>query len=185
MSEFETQGPPPEATGLHPETGLYHIDHMPLPEDPGLRAAREKQLAGEPLTIGEALRIRGDTTFTHLDGIETKPDHMYRTVDQNGLDAYQEAGAVVGQGEYDEFKEGENNNGVDWYLGGVATKYGDIILEMPAYPDYAEPALHLGASMAKDPMVRHMKTSGTLNPVPMEHITVYHQNEQGVYEPRT
>ena len=171
-----------EIPGLHPETGLFHAEHMPLPEDPQLRAVREKQLAGEPLSIGEALKIRGDTTFSQLDGIEARPDHVYRTVDQAGLSAYQEAGAVVGQGEHDEFKEGDNNKGVDWYLGGFATKYGDVVLEMPAYPEYVEPAAHQGSAMAKDPNVRHMKTSGTVNPVPMEHVTVYQRNEQGVYE---
>lgn len=171
-----------EQLGIHPETGLYHTEHMPLPEDPALRVVREKQLAGEPLSIGEAMRAGRDTTYTEIDGISARPDHMYRTVDQQGLDAYMESGAVVGQGEDDEFHEGEGNKGVDWYLGGIATKYGDIILEMPADPTFAMPSIDYGSSLAKDPMVRHMKTSGTHNPVPMEHVTVYQKNEQGVYE---
>lgn len=173
-----------EIPGLHPETGLFHAEHMPPPEEPALRMVREKQLAGEPLTIAESMRAGRDATFSQLDGIEAQPDHVYRTVDQTGLDIYEEAGAVIGQGELDEFKEGENNKGVDWYLGGIATKYGEIIIEMPADPNYVTPAIENGASLAKDPKVRHMKTSGTINPVPMQHVTVYQKNENGTYEPR-
>lgn len=172
-----------ETLGLHPETGLYHTDHMPPPENPALRAIREKQLAGEQLSIGEAMNAGRDTTMGQFGEYTTKPDHAYRTVDEAGLAAYEAAGAITGQGEMDEFKEGENNSGVDWYLGGVATKYGNIILEMPATPDYFVPAHDFGSKLAKDPKVRHMKSSGTLNPIPLAHVTVYQKDRTGNYQP--
>jgi hypothetical protein len=170
-----------ETLGTHPKTGLYHTDHMPQPEDPSLRAVREKQLAGESLSIAESMQAGRDTTYSQFGEHPVKPDHVYRTIDQAGLQAYTEAGAVRGQGEMDEFKEGENNHGVDWYLGGVATRYGDIVLEMPATPDYFEPAHDHGAALAKDPKVRHMKSSGTNNPVPLEHVTIYQKDSAGDY----
>lgn len=148
-----------------------------------MRSVREKQLAGEPLSINEAMQAGRDTTFGQFGEHQIRPDHVYRTVDEAGLAAYETAGAVTGQGEMDEFKEGENNHGVDWYLGGVATKYGDVILETPATPDYFEPAQDYGSKLAKDPKVRHMKSSGTLNPVPLEHVTVYQKDQAGTYQP--
>ena len=170
-----------EQLGLHPESGLYHIDHMPLPEDAQLREIRQKQLQGEPLSISESMRAGRDDTFMQLEGFTAKPDHIYRTVDIKGLEAYQAAGAVVGQGELDEFVEGENNHGVDWYLGAAALKYGGVIIEAPADPEYVQPAVDFGAALAKDPMVRHMKTSGTHNPMPMKHVTVYQRDTDGRY----
>jgi hypothetical protein len=170
-----------EIPGLHPETGLYHAEHMPLPEDPTLRVVREKQLAGEPLTIGETLQAGRDVTIPEIpepvgDRIENfplKPDHVYRAVDRDTLQAYQDADAAVGFGEDDEYEPG-NNHGVDWYLGGVALKYGDIVIEAPADPQYFKPANQQGSTLAIDPNVRHMKSSGHTNPVPMELIKVAH-----------
>jgi hypothetical protein len=170
-----------EIPGVHPETGLFHSELMPPPEDPALRAVREKQLAGEPLSIGETIQAGRDATIQEIpepvgDRIENfaaKPDHVYRAVDRATLQTYQEAGAAVGFGEDDEYEPG-NNRGVDWYLGGVALKYGDIVIEAPADPQYFEPADQQGSTLAIDPNVRHMKSSGHDNPVPMELVKVAH-----------
>lgn len=173
-----------EQIGMHPDTGLYHTEHMPMPENPATRAVIERQLAGEPLTMMEKINAGRDATFTELDGIQAKPDHVYRGVDEQALSAYDTANAIVGQGEHDEFVEKLNNKGVDWYLGGIATKYGDVIIEAPASPDLFVPALDQGVNMSKDPMVRHMKSSGTENPVPLEHVMIYQKDESGTYQPR-
>jgi hypothetical protein len=169
-----------ETLGIHPETQLLHVDHMPMPEDPSVRSVREKQLAGEPLTIGESLRAGRDDTTDVFGDFETKPDHAYRTVDEAGLQAYQEAGAIVGFGEDDEYAEG-NNAGVDWYLGGVALKYGDVVIEAPAYPDFFQPAAQQGSMLAKDPKVRHLKSSGAANPLPLDQVKTYRKDEHGTY----
>ncbi len=171
-----------ENIGLHPDSGLYHTDHMPLPEDAILRSVREKQLAGEPLSIFEKMHAGRDTTFTQFGDFEAKPDHVYRAVDQLSLAVYEAEGAIVGQGEHDEFIEGKNNSGVDWCLGAVALKYGDIIIEMPAAPEYIHPAGKQGAALAKDPKIRHMKSSGTSNPVPLEMTKVYIKDSAGLYQ---
>jgi hypothetical protein len=171
----------PEIPGVNPESGLYHVEHMPLPEDPSLRAVREKQLVGEPLSIGEAIQAGRDATIPEIpepvgDRVEifpAKPDHVYRAVDRDTLQTYQEAGAAIGFGEDDEYEPG-NNRGVDWYLGGVALKYGDIVIEAPADPQYFKPADKQGSALAIDPNVRHMKSSGHTNPVPMELVKVAH-----------
>lgn len=179
MSEFEPQVPPPEVAGLHPETGLYHIDYMPPAEDPERASVHAKQLAGEPLSIGESLIAGRDTTETEIaepvgDKVEVykiKPDHVYRAIGYDLLKLYNETGAVVGLDENDEYEPG-TNNGVDWFLGGAARKYGEVVLETPADPAYFEPAAHNGQGLAKDPMVRHMKSSGYKNPVPWDKVKV-------------
>lgn len=167
--------------GIHPETGLFHTEHMPLPEDPQLRLIREKQMAGEPLSFGEAINAGRDTTFkgieeqvgTSVEVFQTKPDHVYRAIGYDLLKLYQQEGAVTGFGEEDEYEPG-NNNGVDWYLGGAALKYGEVILEAPADPEYFRPADNQGGALAKDPTVRHMKSSGHANPVPWDKVKVAH-----------
>ena len=170
--------------GIHPESGLYHVDHMPLPNDPARRAVIEKQLAGEQLSLGEMMQAGRDQTYNSLGGIEVKPDHVYRSVGSAGLHSYQEAGAVVGQNGDREFEPGNNNSGIDWYLGGIAPKYGngEVILEAPALPDYFEPSTHLGTGMAKDPKVRHFKSSPHAAPVPITYVNAYRKNTAGGYD---
>jgi hypothetical protein len=160
-------------TGTHPETGLYHADLMPPAENETLRAVREKQLAGVALNMTELMRAGRDTTVDAIGEYELKPDHVYRAVGRDALEAYQLHGMVVATGEEDdEFIEGLNNAGVDWFLGGAAPKYGSVVLETPADPDYFVPAHDNGHALAKDPKVRHMKSSGRLNPVPMDKVRV-------------
>lgn len=61
-----------------------------------------------------------------------------------------------------------NNAGVNWYLGGVDPKYGNVVIECPAYKKYFVPANDNGCGMVMDPFVRHMKSSGFKNPVPFD-----------------
>jgi hypothetical protein len=161
----------PPTPGTHPDTGLYHTEHMPMSEDPAILAIREKQLASEPLSIAESMDAGRDTTVNAIGEYQLKPDHVYRAVGTEALEAYKAAGAVVGFGEEDEHIAG-NNSGVDWYLGGAAPRYGNVILEAPASPDFFKPADNWGHNMAKDPKVRHMKSSGHANPVPMDVVRV-------------
>jgi hypothetical protein len=180
-----------ETLGVHPDTGLYHTDYMPLPDDEALRQVREKQLAGEQLTLGEALRAGRDNTVPEIPEpvgedvhhFPLKPDHVYRAVSRDTLRVYEEAGAVVGFGDHDEYEPG-NNKGVDWFLGGVAVsasgilKYGDMVLETPADPAFFQPAHEQGSNLAIDPGVRHMKSSGSANPVPMDLVKVAHDGRE-------
>jgi hypothetical protein len=168
-----------EISGTDPATGLYHVDHMPMAEDPSLAALRGKQLAGEPLTMDEQMRAGRDTVVRDIDEpvghtietYHTKPDHVYRAVGYDTLRLYNQTGSVIGFGPEDEMTPG-TNRGVDWYLGGTARKYGEVILEAPADPEYFEPAAQQGQALAKDPKVRHMKSSGHANPVPFDMVKV-------------
>ena len=157
--------------GTDPSTGLYHVDHMPMTDDPTVSIIRQKQLAGEPLTLGESINAGRDRTVGSIDDYELKPDYVYRNIGQEALAAYDAAGAVIGFGEGDEFAPG-NNKGVDWYLGGAAMRYGGVVLEAPADPALFEPADGWGHHLANDPRVRHMKSSGHANPVPMSSVRV-------------
>lgn len=56
-----------ENLGVNQETGLYHVDYMPLADDPARRAVREKQLNGEPLTLGESMLAGRDNVVTGID----------------------------------------------------------------------------------------------------------------------
>jgi hypothetical protein len=173
--------PTPAMPTMDPATGSYHVDAMPLPDDPARRAIVEKQLAGEPLTLGESMQSGRDNTVDMIGEHPVKPDHVYRTVGEAGLNAYLAAGSVVGQEGDQDFVEGENNGGIDWYLGGVALKYGEVVLEAPASPDFFRPSSHAGTGMAKDPRVRHMKSSVAENAVPMSMVNVYTKGPDGQY----
>ena len=61
-----------------------------------------------------------------------------------------------------------NNKGIDWYLGGVCLRYGEVILECPAYKKYFQVAFDNGNGMSKDPTVKFMKSSGYKNCIPIE-----------------
>jgi hypothetical protein len=160
-------------TGLHPETGLYHTDYMPPADNEELRTLREKQLLGESLSMSELLRAGRDDTVDTIGEYELKPDHVYRAVGKEALEAYLLHGMVIAPGEADdEFIAGVNNAGIDWFLGAAAPKYGTIVLETPADPSYFTPAHENGHALAKDPGVRHMKSSGRHNPVPMDRVRV-------------
>ena len=173
-------------------TGPYHADHMPLPEDSARRALVEKRLAGEPLTLVESMQAGRDNTVDMIGEYPVRPDHVYRSVGYEALAAYQETGLIISEDEGLPYAEG-NNGGIDWYLGGVAPKYGngEVILEAPADTDYFQPAGHMGTSLAKDPKVRHFKSYPNLNPdtmasarekpVHISFVNAYQKNPDGSY----
>lgn len=166
--------------GVNPESGNYDVRLMPRSEDASRNAIDDKVDSGEPLSVFESMNAGRDTVETHIGDIELLPDRAYRATDERELGAILETGYAGGRDEGDEYMEG-NNKGIDWYLGGVAPRYGKIILESPARPDYFEPAIDNGTHMAKGSMARHMKSSGSAHPVPKELITVIAQDKNGIY----
>lgn len=154
------------------------MNTMPLSKDERLRKIQEKVSRGENLNILEKRLVGRDHPTKELFGYQLKPDHCYRTISRDLLEVYKKTGYIYGTSEDDEYQEyvenGQNynnNKGVDWYLGGVELKYGEIVLECPAYKDYFVAANDFGSRMATDPNIRHMKSSGSKNPVPMSLIT--------------
>ena len=82
-------------------------------------------------------------------------------------------GYILGGGSGDEYVEANvdgqtlnNNKGVDWYLGGAALRYGNVIIECPADKKYFFPASDNGCHLSFNPTVRFFKSSGYSNPVP-------------------
>lgn len=157
---------------------LYNGLTMPLSNDPKLRVAQEKLLRGEELSFSEGFIAGRDHAVKEINGYLLKPDHVYRAITEEALNKYKEVGMIVGFDEEDEYLEYiengrtfNNNKGVDWYLGGVSARYGDIIVECPADKEFFTPAFDNGSGMAIDPTVRHMKSSGYKNPVPLDMVT--------------
>ncbi len=150
---------------------LYNANTMPLSNNPKLKAVQEKLLKGEELTVMEKVIAGRDHPIKELANYKLKPDHCYRAVNERTYQKYLENGFVLGESTDDEYIEFENNKGVDWYLGGVELKYGDIVLECPADKEYFTPACDNGSGMSYDPNVRFFKSSGAKNPIPMTMIT--------------
>lgn len=157
---------------------LYNSEKMPLSNNPQLRVVQEKIINGESLTIADK-RIAGrDHPVKYINGYQLKPDHAYRAISYEMFEMYKEKGMVIGMEDNDEYYEYQengiiynNNKGINWYLGGVALKYGDIVLECPADKRYFIPAFDNGCTMSFDPTVRFLKSSGTKNPIPIDMIT--------------
>ena len=157
---------------------LYNSQNMPLSSEPRLRTVQEKILRGEQLTMSDKLIAGRDHPIKEINGYQLKPDHAYRAISESMFQLYKEKGFILGSGIDDEYLEYEengktfnNNKGVDWYLGGVELKYGDIILECPADMEYFTPAFDNGNRMSSDPTVRFLKSSGNKNPIPISMIT--------------
>ena len=142
---------------------LYNVFNMPLSTDNERRKIQEKQLLGEELTLQEKLKTGSrDHVIKEIGNYQCKPDHCYRCVPENVFDDRRI-----------DYIEGQNNQGIDWYLGGAmpCNKYGFIISECPAYKNYFIPASDGGYGMADDIYVRHMKSSPQRNPIPISMIT--------------
>ncbi len=157
---------------------LYNALSMPLSSDPRLKAIQEKVIRGESLTVSEKMKVGRDFPVKEIDGYELKPDHAYRAISEQMFEIYKENGMIIGADSDDEYVEYEengtvfnNNRGVDWYLGGAALKYGDIILECPADKEYFTPACDNGNRLSADPTVKFLKSSGARKPVPLSMIT--------------
>ena len=168
---------------------MYNANEMPLSNREELKDIQIKVLNNIPITIGERLKLGRDKVVREINGYQLKPNCVYRAISQRTLEKYQEYGYIVGNDREDEYVEYikdvkiyNNNRGVDWYLGGAAPGYGEIILECPAYKEYFIPAYDNGSGMALDPLVRHMKSSGAKNPVPLSMITniFYIQKEKNL-----
>lgn len=151
---------------------VYNVNNMPLSSDPEILDAQEKILRDEELTFREKLLIRNDYITTTIGNYKLKPDHVYRAINKKTLEIYIKTGFVCGHNENDEYLEEEGNRGVDWYLGGASFRYGNIILECPADKKYFVPATDNGNVTSKNPLVRHMKSSGFKNPVPMSMVRI-------------
>ncbi len=141
----------------------------------------DKVNAGEELSMLERIKSGRDRVYTgnDIEGMNIKPDHAYRAVDLNTLKKYIYHGNVEGEHEKpDVWKEGDNR-GVDWYLGGVAPKYGEYIIEAPANPDkFTIADLHDNSILSSDLSVRHIKSEGgTNNSVDLSDTNLYKLNK--------
>lgn len=152
---------------------LYNVFNMPLSNDDERRKIQEKQLLGEELTLQEKLKagVR-DHVIKEIGNYQCKPDYCYRCVPENVLELYRQKGYIFDNRRTD-YIEGQNNQGIDWYLGGAmpCNEYGFIIIECPAYKNYFIPARDGGYGMTDDIYVRHMKSSPQRNPIPISMIT--------------
>lgn len=158
---------------------LYNALEMPLSDNPERRIAQEKILKGEPLTMHERIEYAGghDHPLKNIGNYKCKPDHCYRAVSRKTFEIYKECNCIIGFSEYlgEVIDENGNkridNGGVDWYLGGYSKRYGDIVIECPAYKEYFVPNYDHGFGLSSDLTVRHMKSSGKIKPIPLELIT--------------
>lgn len=157
---------------------LYNSETMPLSNNPKLKEIQEKILLGKDLTIADKLLAGRDHPVKEIAGYKLKPDHCYRAINKELFEIYQNAGFIFSTKTDDEYAETiedgkvyNNNKGIDWYLGGVDLKYGDIILECPAYKKYFTPTYDNGCGMSIDPSIRFFKSSGAKNPIPFDLIT--------------
>lgn len=154
---------------------LYDICEMPLSSNEELRLAQEKVINNVELSFKEKLLLGRDHPIKNIDCYELKSDCVYRAISEETYNKYLCLGYIYGNSKDDEYIEYvvngkiyNNNRGVDWYLGGVSLRYGSVIIECPAYKEYFVPAYDNGCHLSYDPMVRHMKSSGYKNPVPMD-----------------
>ena len=169
------------------KTDLYNVYQMPLSNNEDLRKAQIKVLSNIELTPKDKLLLGRDKTVKQIENYNLKEDHVYRLVDEETYNIYLESGYIYGHNKDDEYIEYEengkiynNNKGVDWYLGGTSLKYGTILLECPAYKEYFTPSYDNGCHMSFDPYVRHMKSSGYKNPVPMNLVKVMNLKEENI-----
>ena len=152
---------------------LYNSAAMSLSNDPVKREIQERVLRGEKVSPMEAVKIGlRDRVIKRIGDYECKPNCCYRAITEEALEIYKTQGYVIDERK-EEYVEGINNQGVDWYLGGACPgkTYGCIIIECPADKNYFTPAKDNGLGMANDLSVRHMKSSPNNNPVPLNMIT--------------
>lgn len=152
----------------------YNALTMPLSNKPELREIQDKILHGQELNLSEKLKAGRDHPVKEINGIPLKPDFCYRAISKELYELYQKEGLISGVNEEDEYYEEEgynNNKGVDWYLGGAALRYGNIVIECPADKEYFIPAADNGCGLSYDPNVRFMKSSGYKKRIPFSMIT--------------
>ncbi len=163
---------------------LYNVRELPLSSNLDLRKAQMKVLANIELTNKDKVILGRDKTVKQIGNYILKEDHVYRLVDEETYNIYLKSGYIYGHNSTDEYEENgktyNNNKGVDWYLGGASLKYGTILLECPAYKEYFTPSYDFGCHLAFNPNVRHMKSSGYKNPVPLELVKVINLKEENI-----
>lgn len=163
--------------GVNPDTGNFDAELMPRSQDDERNRIHDRFRQGEQLSVGEAIQNGRDRIVTALGEIDLRSDAVYRGISIDDLRRYAESGLVEGASDEDEYKESDdgslnNNAGVDWYLGGTAPRYGTIVLEVPARPDYFQPAVDNGTRLAAGGFARHFKSSGSQKPVPLAMVSV-------------
>lgn len=147
----------------------------PLADDPELNRIQRKVLNGEKLTLTESVKHHArDVVDKNIDGYQLKSNHAYRVTTIEEINSLYKNGKLstrVG----DEYGDGVGNKGVDWYLGGASLRYGKnhlmAIIEAPADTRYFCFAEQNGTMLSKDLTVRHIKSSGWENPVPLDAIS--------------
>lgn len=162
-----------------PKIELFDSKTLPLSSDPKKRLAQEKFLRNEPLSILEKAYDRdGASIITEIENYKLKSDHAYRVVSEDLYQKYIQDGFITR--DIEEYIAGQNNGGVDWFLGGAAKKYGDkknriVIIECPADKNYFSLTVDNGNNLTINPNIRHIKSSSRTNPIPIEKITnVFH-----------
>lgn len=158
-------------TALQPETETPAEERFDVTKITA-SGIREKILKGEPLSMADKIKAGRDTIYAGDlgNGIQTKPDHAYRAISAGALDHYIETGGVEIEKEGDVYKPGENNKGVDWYLGGFSPRYGDIVIETPATKGKFA-VVESDSLLGKNPNVLHVKSEGGKNAIDIENIT--------------
>ena len=176
--------------GVNPSTGLYEKGLTPIDESDRVtyetrKILAEKQASGAQLTMEEIMQAGRDGVLYEWNGQKLKPDHCYRKIQQPDLDHYRESGFVDNNIDLKtlERKDGRKVKGridtVDWYLGATTSRYGDILIEAPANPDYFVPVETPGkqGNMLTDPDAIHMHSSGIVDPIPMSEVRVLGREE--------
>lgn len=171
----------PTPLGYREESaGRLDSRKLPLAEEPERRAAQEKIMAGEPLSMKERMMERDAGSMAKtIAARDTKTDHAYRVIP---LDQWNQEYAPSGKitrnaPEFDpNGDQHASNGGIDWYLGGYSKRYGGkqgtvVILETPAAADKFQLAQDNGTRMVLDPTIRHIKSSSQANPVELAELT--------------
>ena len=155
------------------EKGLIDAMLVPLSKNEEVRKTQERVINGESLTIQDRIKMR-DSAKTEIDGIKLYSDHMYRAIGTtDALRDYLKRGTINDNG------QGKGYAEVDWYLGGMAPRYGKIILEVPANPNNFELADDYGGFMSGNPYVKHAHSSN-VNPISTSEISrVLFLNKEG------
>lgn len=150
---------------------LYDYTELSLSENDELNMILEKVLNNEKLTTLESIRVGRDKVFTEIGDYKLKTYCAYRVIDEETLLNYEHTGFVISPKENDEYIPGKNNDGINWYLGGACPKYGNILIECPAYKEYFQ-LVSSNSHMADNPYVKHLKSSGFKNPIPFNLVKI-------------
>lgn len=162
----------------------FNFNNFKFSDNDFIRNAQQKYINGEQLTVQEAIGVVGKYSIdTNFYGYECKPDCAYRGEGKRGVDQHLNNGVIKGFGENDNFEPGVNNDGVDWFLGGVGCRYakkGGYVIECPADEQYF---VDSGAKTANDFRAKHLKSNSN-NPIPLKYCKIMKVEDmkKGIYE---